>query len=67
MLKKFFIIILCSLSSMSGIFLAGLNIYTRSTLPIKESSVLLIPNRKHLNPIITNLAHTKIKLLYYKF
>ncbi|AML59432.1 hypothetical protein [Serratia rubidaea] len=40
MLKKAFVIIiaLCALGSLGGVFLAGLNIYTRSTTPQPEAS-----------------------------
>lgn len=40
MLKKAFIIIiaLCAFGSLGGVFLAGLNIYTRSTTPQETNS-----------------------------
>ncbi|WON78041.1 hypothetical protein [Serratia sp. UGAL515B_01] len=40
MLKKVLVIIiaLCALSSLGGVFLAGLNIYTRSTTPQQETT-----------------------------
>ncbi|MFC0229406.1 hypothetical protein [Serratia aquatilis] len=40
MLKKAFIVIiaLCAFSSLGGVFLAGLNIYTRSTTPHQETT-----------------------------
>lgn len=39
MLKKAFIIViaLCAFGSLGGVFLAGLNIYTRSTTPHEEA------------------------------
>jgi hypothetical protein len=39
MLKKAFIVvvILCAFGSVGGVFLAGLNIYTRSTTPHEEA------------------------------
>jgi len=41
MLKTAFIVIivLCAFSYLSGVFLAGLNIYTRSTTPLEETAV----------------------------
>ncbi|BEN86941.1 hypothetical protein AB6V67_09025 [Serratia marcescens] len=40
MLKKAFVIViaLCAFGSLGGVFLAGLNIYTRSTTPHEESA-----------------------------
>lgn len=40
MLKKSFIVIiaLCAFSSLGGVFLAGLNMYTRSTTPHQETA-----------------------------
>lgn len=40
MLKKSFIIVifLCAFGSLAGVFLAGLNMYTRSTTPVEEST-----------------------------
>ncbi|TQI79656.1 hypothetical protein FHU10_0245 [Serratia fonticola] len=40
MLKKAFIIViaLCAFGSLGGVFLAGLNIYTRSTTPQEETT-----------------------------
>ncbi|HEI8865809.1 hypothetical protein [Serratia sp. AKBS12] len=40
MLKKAFVIIiaLCAFGSLGGVFLAGLNIYTRSTTPQQETT-----------------------------
>ncbi|MBP1128623.1 hypothetical protein JOE25_000166 [Serratia sp. PL17] len=39
MLKKSFIIVifLCAFGSLGGVFLAGLNMYTRSTTPQEEA------------------------------
>lgn len=39
MLRKAFIIViaLCAFGSLGGVFLAGLNIYTRSTTPPEET------------------------------
>ncbi|WP_454877737.1 hypothetical protein [Serratia inhibens] len=40
MLKKAFIIViaLAAFGSLGGVFLAGLNMYTRSTTPLEEST-----------------------------
>ncbi|CAI0896128.1 hypothetical protein [Serratia entomophila] len=40
MLKKAFVIViaLCAFGSLGGVFLAGLNIYTRSTTPLEENA-----------------------------
>ncbi|QUY49701.1 hypothetical protein JK621_05925 [Serratia plymuthica] len=40
MLKKAFILViaLAAFGSLGGVFLAGLNMYTRSTTPLEESS-----------------------------
>lgn len=40
MLKKSFIIVifLCAFGSLGGVFLAGLNMYTRSTTPLEETA-----------------------------
>ncbi|CAI1742643.1 Uncharacterised protein [Serratia liquefaciens] len=40
MLKKSFIIVifLCAFGSLGGVFLAGLNMYTRSTTPQEETA-----------------------------
>lgn len=40
MRKKAFLIViaLCAFGSLGGVFLAGLNIYTRSTTPLEEST-----------------------------
>ncbi|MBF1995272.1 hypothetical protein [Serratia symbiotica] len=45
MLKKAFIVIivLCAFGSLSGVFLAGLNIYTRSTTPLEETDATPTP------------------------
>lgn len=39
MLKKAFLVViaLCAFSSLAGVFMAGLNIYTRSTTPHEEA------------------------------
>ncbi|MFZ1873059.1 MAG: hypothetical protein WAU54_09810 [Chania sp.] len=41
MLKKAFVIViaLCAFGSLGGVFLAGLNIYTRSTTPLEATPV----------------------------
>ncbi|USS94943.1 hypothetical protein M5J15_09335 [Serratia symbiotica] len=48
MLKKAFtvIIVLCAFGSLSGVFLAGLNIYTRSTTPLEETAATPTPEEK---------------------
>ncbi|CAI0823619.1 Uncharacterised protein [Serratia ficaria] len=40
MLKKAFVVViaLCAFGSLGGVFLAGLNIYTRSTTPQEETA-----------------------------
>lgn len=45
MLKKAFVIViaLCAFGSLGGVFLAGLNIYTRSTTPQEKSDASTAP------------------------
>jgi hypothetical protein len=58
MLKKSFIIVifLCAFGSLGGVFLAGLNMYTRSTTPQEEAPA---PSEATVTATPADSIHTK--------